>query len=134
MKTLFYYCPVCGNLVMKIADSGVDMVCCGKTMEKLSPKTSDADMAEKHVPVSEFDGCQRVDVKVGSIPHPMIPQHFIRFIMLQTENGAQIKYLRHEMPAEASFSICKRDKPEAVYEYCSVHGLWKSDIYNPHCL
>lgn len=134
MNTLFYHCPVCGNIVMKVVDRGTDLVCCGKTMELMVPKTSDADMAEKHVPVTEFDGCQKVDVKVGSVPHPMLPQHLIRFIMLQTESGIQLKYLRHEMPAAVSFSICKEDRPEAVFEYCNVHGLWKSDVYNPHCL
>ena len=126
MATKFFLCTTCGNVVVKVVNSGVKLVCCGKEMMELIPGTSDGAM-EKHVPVLErVDDCT-VKVKVGSLPHPMTKGHHIAFIYLETENGGQIKYLDPEGAAEACFCICK-DKPVAVYEYCNIHGLWKADV------
>lgn len=126
MATKFYLCTTCGNVVVKVVDSGVVPVCCGKQMQELIPGVSDG-AYEKHVPVIEkIDDCT-IRVKVGSVPHPVTEEHGIRFIYLETAHGGQIKYLSPGMPPEADFCTCK-DAPEAVYEYCNLHGLWKSDI------
>ncbi len=128
MATRFFLCTTCGNVVVKAIDSGVKVVCCGKEMQEITPKTSDTWM-EKHLPVVEhIDDCT-VKVKVGSIPHPMTKEHHIVFIYLETEHGGQIQYLDPEGPAEAYFCGCK-DKPVAVYEYCNLHGLWKTEVQN----
>ena len=37
MNTKFYICRTCGNIIEKINDSGVPVVCCGKPMEELVP-------------------------------------------------------------------------------------------------
>ena len=126
MATKFFLCTTCGNVVVKAIDSGVDVVCCGKQMKELIPGTDDASM-EKHVPVVErIDDCT-IRVKVGSMPHPMTKEHHIVFIYLETEHGGQIQYLDPEGQAEACFCGCK-DRPVAVYEFCNIHGLWKTDI------
>ena len=126
MATKFFLCTTCGNVVVKVVNSGVKVVCCGKEMIELLPGTTDA-MMEKHVPVVErVDDCT-IRVKVGSAPHPMTQDHHIVFIYLETENGGQIQYLDPDGPAEACFCGCK-GKPVAVYEYCNIHGLWKADI------
>lgn len=126
MATKFYLCTVCGNVVIKCIDSGVDVSCCGKQMQELIPSTNDSAM-EKHLPVVEFLENGTIKVKVGSQPHPMTPGHHISFIYLETEHGGQVKYLTPDDAPEAVFCSCK-DKPVAVYEYCNVHGLWKTEL------
>lgn len=136
MKTEFYYCPVCGNVIVKVVDSGVTPHCCGKEMVKLVPGSVDATV-ERHVPVFKRKDECTVVVEVGSTPHPMTPDHHIVFIYLQTENGGQLRYLDPEKPAAAEFCDCK-DKVVAVYEYCNLHGLWMTSVKDeptkPSCL
>ena len=50
MATKFYRCRHCGNVIMKVVDSKVPVVCCGEQMQELIPNTVDAS-GEKHVPV-----------------------------------------------------------------------------------
>lgn len=124
-NTKFFICRTCGNLVKIVKESGVPMMCCGQKMEELVPNTTDA-AGEKHVPVATVaDGT--VTVQVGSVEHPMLPEHFIQWIYLETENGGQFKELKPgEVPA-ATFALGD-EKPVAVYEYCNLHGLWKADL------
>lgn len=130
MATKFYLCPICGNVVVKIEDSGVTPNCCGKEMIELEPGTADAS-AEKHVPVIEHLNDCTVAVKVGSEPHPMTNQHHIIFIWLETVHGGQLRYLSKgdviAKEARAEFCTCQ-DRITAVYEYCNLHGLWKYDV------
>ena len=121
MATKFFRCRHCGNVVMKVVDRRVPVVCCGEKMEELVPNTVDASN-EKHVPKVTFvDECT-MKVEVGSVPHPMTPEHHICFIYVETENGGMRIDLK-DVP-EAMFCTCN-DKPIAVYEYCNLHGLWK---------
>ncbi|MBQ6693055.1 MAG: desulfoferrodoxin, partial [Clostridia bacterium] len=64
IKTKFYICSHCGNIITKIHDSKVPVVCCGEKMEELVPNTTDA-AVEKHVPVVSVEG-SKVTVTVGS--------------------------------------------------------------------
>ncbi|MDO4950348.1 MAG: lipocalin family protein, partial [Bacteroidales bacterium] len=115
--------------VSKFVDSGVNVFCCGQQMQELIPSTNDS-AKEKHLPVVECEKNGTIKVKVGSLPHPMMPEHHIAFIYLETEHGGQVKYLMPDQAPEAVFFECK-DKPIAVYEYCNIHGLWKTDIKEP---
>ena len=93
-------------------------------MEELKPNTVDAS-GEKHVPVvTRIDDC-RIRIDVGSVPHPMLPEHHIAFIYVETENGG-IRVDLTDKP-EAQVCICN-SKPVAVYEYCNLHGLWKTEL------
>jgi len=121
----FYICRHCGNIVGMIHASGVPVVCCGEPMQELVPNTTDA-AQEKHVPVVTVKG-HKVEVKVGAVPHPMVEDHWIQWIYLETENGGQRKILNPGDKPEAVFTL-ENDKPLAVYEYCNKHGLWKADI------
>ncbi len=124
MKTKFYRCRHCGNVIVKLVDSNVPVVCCGEQMEWLRPNTVDASV-EKHVPVvTRLDDC-RIKIDVGSNPHPMLPEHHIVFIYVETENGG-IRVDLDDKP-EAIVCVCC-SKPIAVYEYCNLHGLWKTDL------
>ena len=91
MKQRFYKCNHCGNIIEKIEDKGVPVVCCGEKMEELIPGTVDA-AVEKHVPQYSVEG-NLVKVAVGSVEHPMIPEHFIQWVSLQTKQGTQLKKL-----------------------------------------
>lgn len=80
---------------------------------------------EKHVPVIEVAG-DTVTVKVGSVEHPSLEAHYIEWIVLVTETGFQMKWLKPGMKPEAVFKIM--EKPVAAYEYCNLHGLWKAEV------
>ncbi len=122
----FFVCKHCGNLVGMIFDSGASLVCCGDNMKELVANTVDASQ-EKHVPVVTVDG-NTVTVKVGSVPHPMTPEHHIAWIYVQTEQGGQRKCVKNRPEAAAEFALAEGDKVVAVYEYCNLHGLWKVEL------
>ena len=42
MATKFYKCNHCGNVIEKVVDSKVPVVCCGENMVELTPNTVDA--------------------------------------------------------------------------------------------
>lgn len=124
MTTKFYKCETCGNVVVKLVDSKVPVMCCGKKMEELVPNTVDASN-EKHVPVVTMLDGNRMKVEVGSVAHPMEAAHHIAFIYVEMENGG-IKVDLTDKP-EAIIYIGDQ-KPVAVYEYCNLHGLWKTEL------
>lgn len=124
MAVKFYKCAHCGNVVEKLVDSGVPVVCCGAKMEELVPGTVDAS-AEKHVPKVTKLSDGRLKVEIGSVHHPMTPEHYIAFIYIEYVNGGMYLRLKDEPVAEVC--ICN-SKPVAVYEYCNLHGLWKTDM------
>lgn len=121
----FFKCMHCGNIIGVIHNAGVPMMCCGEKMTELIPGTTDA-AVEKHVPVVSIDG-NIVTVKVGEVEHPMVEEHFIQWVYLQTDRGGQRKCLKPGEKPEVKFALCD-EKPVAVFEYCNLHGLWKADI------
>jgi len=121
----FLLCKHCGNMVEFIEDSGVSIVCCGNDMNELVPNTEEAS-TEKHLPavtVSD-DG---IVVQVGSTLHPMEEAHHITFVYVATERGGQRKCLKVGEEPKLSFSFSD-NKPVAVYAYCNLHGLWKTEV------
>ena len=119
----FYKCSHCGNIVAFVENKGVPVMCCGQKMDELVPNTTDA-AGEKHVPVYEVkDGT--VTVTVGSVEHPMLEEHYIGFIAIETEQGVQRKTLKPGEKPEAEFALADGDKLVAAYEWCNLHGLWK---------
>ncbi|MDO4284780.1 MAG: desulfoferrodoxin family protein [Eubacteriales bacterium] len=122
----FFRCSHCGNLVYALKDAGVPMHCCGEEMKELTANTTDA-ATEKHVPVVTVDGAQ-VHVAVGSVAHPMLPEHFIQWIALETDQGVSFKELAPEEAPAADFALLSGEKAVAAYEYCNLHGLWKKEI------
>lgn len=89
----------------------------------LTPNTTDA-AGEKHVPVISFPSTDEVKVEVGSVEHPSLPAHYIEFIVLVTETGMQMKWLKPGMKPVASFKLGDGDRVVAAYEFCNLHGLW----------
>ena len=125
MSVKIFKCMHCGNIIEMVEDKGVPVVCCGEKMTELVPGTSDG-AAEKHVPVVTVSG-NKVTVNVGSDAHPMTDEHLISWIILETEDGCQRKHLSSADAPEASFMLADGEKAIAAYEYCNLHGLWKTE-------
>lgn len=121
----FYRCNICGNIVAMIEDSGTVPFCCGMKMTLLIPGEKDATL-ERHVPVYKIE-CDELDVKVGSFPHPSLDAHYIQWIVATTNKGAYLRMLKAGDDPEATFRLTGGEKVTAVYEYCNVHSLWKSE-------
>ena len=124
MEQKFYICEHCGNIIAKVKDSGVPVMCCGEKMKEIIPGTTEAS-TEKHIPVYQVEG-NLVTVKVGSAAHPMLPEHYIEWVSLQTKQSNQRKVLHPGDKPEVCFALCEGDEVEAVYAYCNLHSLWKA--------
>ena len=124
-KQKFFICKHCGNLMGIIENKGVPMMCCGEEMQPLIPNTEEAS-TEKHLPDVNVSG-QCIEVKVGSVPHPMEEAHHISFVYIETELGGQRKELKIGEEPKLSFCFAD-DKPLAVYAYCNLHGIWKTEM------
>ena len=100
------------------------VMCCGEKMQEIIPGSVDA-ATEKHVPLLEQTGVY-VTVKVGSVDHPMLPEHYIGWIALETKAGNQRKLLAPGQAPQVCFALCPGDEPIAAYAWCNLHGLWKT--------
>ncbi|MHB1483201.1 MAG: desulfoferrodoxin family protein [Saccharofermentanales bacterium] len=157
-NTLFYRCESCGSIYAKVNAGGGGVDCCGQPMKAIFANSTDASL-EKHVPVAVKNN-GKLEVTVGSIPHPMIQEHYIQWIALAAENKLEIIYLKpgdapkatflYSMPVEEvkviNFSEDESVVPNCeggpcnftynelvadtvtIYEYCNIHGLWKTSI------
>ena len=124
MEMKFYRCAHCGQIIAVVKKTGVPIICCGEPMKEIIPGTTDASL-EKHVPVYEVkDG--KVVVKVGAVDHPMLPEHYIEWVAIQTKFGNQHKSLKPGDAPQVCFRLCDGDEVEAVYAYCNLHSLWKA--------
>lgn len=126
MQVKFYRCNHCGNIAIKVVDSGVPLVCCGEPMEELIADSTDAAI-EKHVPAVTREG-NCLHVNIGSVDHPMIEEHYIQFICLIKDNGYEIHPLSPGDAPHTEFIVAEGENPIAVYDYCNIHGLWKLDL------
>lgn len=124
MKQQFFICKHCGNIIAYVKDNGVRVSCCGEEMYELIPGTTDA-AREKHVSVYSVEN-GTVSVNVGEIDHPMLAEHYIEWVSLQTKFGNQRKQLKPGNEPSVTFALSDGDEVEAVYAYCNLHGLWKA--------
>ena len=118
----FYKCMHCGQIVTKVNDTGVNVVCCGEAMKLLKANTTDA-ANEKHVPVITRNG-NVVHVSVGNVAHPMTSEHYIMWIVLETTKGVKIAHLTPSSAPSASFALLDDEEVVNAYEYCNLHSLW----------
>ena len=125
LNTKFYICPHCGNTVEMVHDAGVKPFCCGQKMNELIPNTVDAS-GEKHIPAVKV-GEGVVEVNVGSVDHPMVDVHWIEWVQLVTDKGSYRKWLNPGEAPNVNF-LLSEEKPVAVYAYCNLHGLWKTEL------
>ena len=118
----FLKCKHCGQIIKKVVDSGVPVMCCGEKMEVLTPNTTDA-AREKHVPEVSVDK-NIVTVMVGSVEHPMTEMHYIERIILETSQGSYKYNFKPNDKPEAKFILRDDEVFIKAYAYCNLHGLW----------
>lgn len=119
-----YKCAKCGNIVQVLHGEKPPVMCCAQPMDRLVENTVDAAL-EKHVPVIEKtdDGYL---VKVGSVAHPMTPEHWIEWIEITSEDGI---FMQRRMltPSSTPEAVFKTDAQKVTaLAYCNLHGLWKA--------
>ena len=124
-RATFYRCEVCGNIVVQAYDGGGVLSCCGQPMKVIDPNTTDA-AAEKHVPVAELDA-GFIKVSVGSTLHPMEENHYIQWVYVVTDQGVIAHCFKPGDKPEVELFIGNQ-KPLMVFEFCNLHGLWKTDL------
>ena len=114
LKSMFYVCPVCGNILFARGDAMVS--CCGIQLP---------------VPEAEKpDGAHRMSVRKSedeiyvSSDHPMDKDHYLSFIAYMTPDRCEIKALYPEGNAEARFFFRGAGW---LYYYCNRHGLFRQE-------
>ena len=121
-----YKCEVCGNIVEVLHTGGGTLVCCGQDMKLMEENTVDASK-EKHVPVLEKTETGGTLVKVGSVEHPMEPEHYIEWIELENKDKNKVcrQHLQPGQKPEAKF--CAKTDNIKARAYCNLHGLWSNE-------
>ena len=115
MKTKFYVCPVCGNIVHSVGEIAVS--CCGVTLPPLAAKEEDEAHRLSVAPVE--------DEWFVESSHPMEKDHFLSFAALvQSERVTLVKWYP-EGAAQARFP---RRGHGILYSYCTKHGLMKQKL------
>lgn len=111
MKTHFYVCPFCGNVIHAIGEAAVS--CCGVILPPLTAEVGDID---HDIVVTAAD-----DEYVVAMDHPMTKDHYISFFAAVADNGVELQKLYPEGPAEARF---KRRRVKYLFAFCDRHGLF----------
>lgn len=114
-RTMFYSCPVCGNVIQSVGEAVVS--CCGITLPPLVPEEPDADH-EISLEIVE-------DEYFVTLDHPMRKDHYISFLAAVSDSKVQFVKLFPEGSAEARFKI---NRVKTVYAFCNLHGLFQLDI------
>ena len=124
-NTKFYICAHCRNIAEMVYDTDIPLGCCGDEMKELVPNTVEAS-GEKHIPAVKVSK-DVVEVNVGSVDHPMVDVHWIEWVQLVTDRGSYRKWQKPGEAPNVKFRL-DEEKPVAVYAYCNLHGLWKTDL------
>ena len=124
MSTKFYLCRHCGNVITKLVDSKISVVCCGEQMEELVPN-KEGKSGEKFLPVVTQVDDTTIKIDVGSKAHAQLPEHSEAFVYVETENGGITVFLK-EKPEIEICTCCSM--PIAVYAYSKQHGLWMVEM------
>lgn len=124
-KLQMYKCDICGNFVEVVLEGNGELVCCGKPMILLDANTTDAAL-EKHVPffVKKDD---ELEIRIGSVLHPMTEEHSIKFIEVISEDERYVKR-KYLYPGEEPIMNLKCYDVGALTarEFCNLHGLWEA--------
>ena len=118
----FFKCRHCGKIIAVVNERNVPTICCGEPMSEMIPNTSDG-AVEKHVPVYEVKD-NVVTVTVGEVKHPMMENHYIEWIAIETNFGNQRKILKPGEEPVAKFALLEGEKVIRVVEHCNLHGLY----------
>ncbi|MBR2737504.1 MAG: helix-turn-helix domain-containing protein [Lachnospiraceae bacterium] len=112
LRTRFYVCPVCGNVIQAAGEAVVS--CCGITLPPLEPEDPD----DAHAIRAEIVE----DEYYVTVDHPMTKDHYISFLAALSDQQIQFVKLYPEGPAEARF---KMNRVKILYAYCNRHGAFR---------
>lgn len=115
LRTKFYVCPVCGNVIHSTGNTLVS--CCGITLPALEAEETDKDHIINIEPVE--------DEKFITVKHEMTKSHYISFIAYVTSDKIHFVKLYPEGNAETRMQFRGRG---FLYIYCNRHGLMKKKI------
>jgi len=121
-----YKCEICGNIIESVHSGSDTLTCCGQLMTKMEPKTG-PEGQEKHLPVIEKNG-NKITVMVGSVPHPMVEEHFIEWIEIIIGDKVQRVFLKPGDEPTVEFEIMGINETIVARAYCNIHGLWTTKI------
>ena len=124
MAMKFYRCRHCGNVIEKLVDSKVPVVCCGEQMEELIPN-KEGKSGDKFIPVVTQVDDTTIKIDVGSKAHAMLSEYGEGFVYVETESGG-IRVVLKDKPEIEVCTCCA--KPLAVYLYSKQHGLWMVEL------
>ena len=112
LRSKFYICPVCGNIVHSTGNSVIS--CCGITLPALEAEEADEDHA---ITIERVE-----DEHFVTIHHSMTKQHYISFLAYVTSDRIQMVKLYPEGNAETRLQLRGFGM---LYWYCNHHGLFK---------
>ena len=115
VRSRFYVCPICGNVLSSTGSALVS--CCGVTLPPLEPEEGD----EAHgLTIESVE-----DEHFLTVHHPMTKDHFISFIAFVTCDRLQLVKLYPEGNAQTRLQLRGRGY---VYYYCNRHGLFRKKV------
>ena len=112
LRTKFYVCPVCGNMIHSTGETLIS--CCGITLPALEAEEADEAHA-MHIERVEDEFFVTVD-------HPMTKEHYISFVAFVTSDRIQLVKLYPEWNCETRLQMRGFGM---LYWYCNHHGLFK---------
>ncbi|MBQ3094009.1 MAG: helix-turn-helix domain-containing protein [Clostridia bacterium] len=112
LRSKFYVCPLCGNILHATGDAVVH--CCGISLPPLEAEDIDDDHTVTVEPIE--------DEYFVTVRHEMNKTHYISFMAYVTGDRLQLVKLYPEGNAETRFSLRGAG---VLYLYCNRHGLMK---------
>ena len=115
LRSKFYVCPVCGNVIHSMGDSLVS--CCGITLPSLESEEVDDDHA---ITIENVE-----DEHFITVHHPMTKHHYISFVAFVTSNRFQMVKFYPEGNVQTRLQLRGFG---TLYWYCNQHGLFRKKI------
>lgn len=109
-------------MVLIVNEGKGTLVCCNQPMTHIPEKQGEEEGKEKHIPVIEKTD-SGIKVKVGSVPHPMVDDHYIKWIEVIGDTYLQTSTLKPGDAPEKEFCV-PFDSVKKVRIYCNKHGFW----------
>lgn len=120
LKSLFYICPVCGNVLFARGDALIS--CCGIQLPALEAEEPDN---------AHRVNVQRVEDEIYvSSDHSMGKDHYLSFVAYMTPDRCETIVLYPEGNAEARFFYRGTGW---LYYYCNQHGLFRQKVSRAKC-
>lgn len=114
-KICFYVCPVCGNIITSVSETGIS--CCGKKLKALTPeKAEETNRLSVEIIENEY---------FFSSEHEMTREHYISFIAFLTGDTLILRKQYPEWNLQTRFPFFSHGR---LIWYCTQHGLFYQDI------